>query len=112
MSGFSEWSSETVLQRFLNKSSGLVKAPRFRDAVLYWIDRRVSINNQNNEGKTALHLAVENDLVDDEYVDLLLQAGHDPKIRDNGGLTAMDYIKSMPEIRKNKLKAVFSKHGL
>jgi hypothetical protein len=52
------------------------------------IGRNVQMNQKSGNGKTALHLAVENASV--ELVSILLAAGADYTIRDNQGLTALD----------------------
>ena len=50
------------------------------------------INAQEDSGKTALHLAINND--NTQIVQMLIAAGGDKSIEDNYGETASDFAKS------------------
>ena len=64
----------------------------------------IKVNVQDNRGYTPLHLAIIQDMPEQERYDiclLLLEAGADPTIENNIGLSPFTYatiIKSIPEI--------------
>ncbi|CEI89389.1 hypothetical protein G6F70_005021 [Rhizopus microsporus] len=55
----------------------------------------IDLNRKNKEGKTPLHLAVQYDDDPDialDMVDLLLNSGADPRVKDNQGSTILDHV--------------------
>lgn len=61
------------------------------------LNHRIVHNIRNNDGKTALHLVMENVFTSANrktaMANLLLDKGLDPTIHDNDGLTVLDYAK-------------------
>lgn len=53
------------------------------------LDAKISIDGQNDEGKSILHRAVEDDF--SYLVELLLGHGANPNMEDNNGDTPLDY---------------------
>lgn len=57
----------------------------------YLIKQGISLNIQDNQGRTALHFAVHKN--QPEIVKLLLEHGADKSIEDKDWKTALDYAK-------------------
>jgi hypothetical protein len=71
------------------------------NVVQYLLTRKISLNSQDREGRTALMWAIT--ASDTNTVWLLLEKGADPAIRDRAGVTALGYAETSPH------RAVLSK---
>ena len=71
------------------------------NVVQYLLTRKISLNPQDREGRTALMWAIT--ASDTNTVWLLLEKGADPAIRDRAGVTALGYAETSPH------RAVLSK---
>lgn len=76
---------ELLVNAFANKNVNLVELMELRGSF--------DVNTQDASGETALHLAVENDAVDN--VKYLLDHGANPNLQDCVGWTAMFVVKSV-----------------
>lgn len=84
-----------------------------------WLDyifsKHPDINKQNNEGKTALHIAVQQR--NEQLVQRLLDAGADATIRDNDNKRAINYTEITEydtpheQAEKNSLKKLLKAHA-
>jgi ankyrin repeat protein len=94
-------STSSMNQLFATQPSGIYKSPQTRTPLLYvairtrkksmvrlLLRRGVStINEQDTNGRTALHVAAQ--AGDEEMVETLVKHGADPKVVDNQGLDAL-----------------------
>lgn len=82
----------SVNKRYRIGRTALMLATEHPTILKYLIEKGAHLNTQDEQGSTALHLAVGNELF--ESTRILLEAGADPTIRDNRGERAYD---GMPE---------------
>ena len=78
--------------------------------VEFLIKSGAAINQQNNEGFTALHFAVL--YGNTEYEKMLLEAGADPNIKTNGGLIAEDLRNLVSKQELDQYEDLDAKHLL
>ncbi len=82
---------------------------RDADAVRLLTQRGVRINAQDNEGNTALMMAVTGD---SSGVQALLDAGADPNIKNKAGKTALQIAQeNETEWRRNEFVKLLQEHG-
>ena len=82
---------------------------RDADAVRLLMQRGVRINAQDNEGNTALMMAVTGD---SSGVQALLDAGADPNIKNKAGKTALQIAQeNETEWRRNEFVKLLQEHG-
>ena len=58
--------------------------------------RNANINYVNKMGKSPLHIAIEN-LLDNDIIKFLLQAGASPVIKDNEGKDCCDKVRALKD---------------
>lgn len=94
-----------ITQRGLNQQD--VKNVVFnipKELINFILNKTTDINHQANNGKTALHIAAEEQ--NNEVIGLLLARGADKSLRDSAGKLARDYIiideSDSQEEQKNK----------
>lgn len=106
------------LIEFLIKAGADVNAKDFRGyTVLMWFVGKevevdmllkagavITINNQNEEGQTALiHACTENESTSPEVIAILIDAGADVNIEDNYGKRAIDYARENKKLEGTEL---------
>lgn len=93
------WLGETVLHLTSRRGDWEIVLALIKDA-----KRKAQLNIKNNEGMTALHWAVKEEK--EKVVELLLENGADPTIKNNEGETSIDLAKPDTNIMELLLSKV------
>ncbi len=85
-------SKKSVLEYFLG--SPFLKKERLNTYIELLVARGIAVNQQNSNGGTALHYALEKSKDKDlrHFIPVLFHYGADLRIKDNEGRTAFDYV--------------------